>query len=63
MNIRCNHCTVSFDEEEIIVGENETEYCPFCNQSGALMDVADVAQESGTNAAQHLTEQSKQAEN
>ena len=38
--IRCNHCANIFYENKIIFKEeNNLELCPFCHQSGALMDL------------------------
>lgn len=38
--VRCNQCMNEFDEEEIIYnGDDDTEYCPHCGESGCLMDL------------------------
>lgn len=40
MNVRCNQCMRTFDEDDITVVD-EVEYCPFCNESGCLMDMGE----------------------
>ena len=39
--VRCNWCTEVFDEDKII-DDGETEFCPFCNHGGCLMDMEKV---------------------
>ena len=38
--VRCNHCMKVFYEKEIIYDEeNDVEKCPYCGESGGLMDI------------------------
>lgn len=38
--IKCNNCMKEFEEEKIVYdGDDDTEYCPFCGESGYLMDI------------------------
>ena len=40
--VRCNMCMNVFDESEIIYdGDEDEEYCPYCGEAGALMDLTD----------------------
>lgn len=40
--VRCNMCMKVFDESEIIYdGDEDEEYCPYCGEAGALMDLTD----------------------
>lgn len=40
--VRCNMCMEIFDENEIIYdGDEDEEYCPYCGEAGALMDLTD----------------------
>ena len=37
--VKCNWCDESFQEDEIIFDEQtEKEFCPYCQESGCLMD-------------------------
>lgn len=36
--VRCNWCMEVFNEDKIVV-IGETEFCPFCNTEGYLMDM------------------------
>lgn len=40
--VRCNNCMKEFDEEEIVFDDGlNAEYCPYCGESGCLMDLED----------------------
>lgn len=40
--VRCNNCEKEFDEKEIVFDDSSNaEYCPYCRESGCLMDVED----------------------
>lgn len=40
--VRCNMCMKVFNESEIIYDSDEDEeYCPYCGESGSLMDLTD----------------------
>ena len=44
--IRCNNCMEKFHENEIIYKEKEDkEYCPYCGESGCLMDMLNEEKE------------------
>lgn len=37
--VRCNHCTSTFDEDAIIIINDDAEACPVCKKGDALMDI------------------------
>ena len=38
--VRCNNCEMEFTEDEIKYNSyKDKEYCPYCMESGCLMDV------------------------
>lgn len=38
--VRCNNCMKIYDEDKLIYDEDDnTEYCPYCGESGCLMDI------------------------
>lgn len=40
--VRCCNCEKEFDEKDIVYdGNTDTEYCPYCGESGCLMDLED----------------------
>lgn len=42
MHVRCNWCMKEFHESDILYDEEtETEFCPFCGESGNLMNFPD----------------------
>lgn len=42
MRVRCVWCENEFSEDKILFNEEtETEFCPFCGESGCLMDLDD----------------------
>lgn len=46
MRVRCVWCENEFKEDKILFDEkNETEYCPFCGESGCLMDLDEESDE------------------
>lgn len=53
--IRCNQCMHIFPEEAIIK-EDETEYCPDCEETGCLMDMGVYGEEDDTVLFPHLSQ-------
>lgn len=42
VTVRCNQCMKIFPESKIIYDEKEEkEYCPYCGETGYLMDLSD----------------------
>ena len=40
--VRCNQCMKVFFENEIVYDEDkDMEFCPYCGESGCLMDLSD----------------------
>lgn len=41
MKVRCNNCMEVFDEKELVYdGDEDMEFCPYCEKGGCIMDLS-----------------------